>query len=91
MSSKSRWFATAEKTESGWKWLIVEDVITIRVVGDISDDQFVPRDDVVGTSEVYAYVDGFLKGMRFTGLDLTPGKNEGSRIELFRNDCEATR
>jgi hypothetical protein len=95
-SSKPRWFATVEKIKeadgqvSGGKWIIVEDVTTTRLIGEIADDRFVPRDGIVETPERRACADEFLKCMRFTGMDLTPGKNEGCRIELFRNNCEST-
>jgi len=84
MSDKFKWFAISEKTESGSKWRIVEDVTSTRVVGEISDDdRFVPSDGVVATSELHACTDKFLNFMRFLGTASDPGKNEGCRIELF--------
>lgn len=89
-SSKPRWFATVEKIKSGGKWIIVEDVTTTRVIGEIADDQFVLRDGIVETPERRACADEFLKSMRFMGSALAPERNDRCRLELFPNNCEST-
>jgi hypothetical protein len=89
MSTKSRWFATVEKTEradgqaSEWKWVIVEDVTTTRVVGEIADYQFAPRDGFNATPELHVCIDQFYNFLRLIdGYADASKQPENFRTEL---------